>query len=177
MSTSWNSTFVNCPAEKLKLISEAASPLLPLVFKSRLSINAFTIVNRENTFSLECAGFRAGHLNIQQWPSEITEVIPKELLRIAVLSANFLLAQLASKIVGRALWVRYSDAVGESAAAIFEHGELTSFNLAVDEEGGQEFHRPFLEAISAEVPNIANIDDLFEKIYETSSVQEFTVGG
>jgi hypothetical protein len=173
MSTSWDSTFVWCNSERLSVIAEAASVLVPLVLRQRLSINAFSIAGKTNLYSLECSGFRRGSVELRNAPlgvlAESLGKVPEVLMQaMGSRSANLALACIASRVVSRATWLRYSDQSFCSAVASFAEGELVHSDWAIDSD---EFARPFLDAVRLELPNLRYVDDdLFRAVYSSEAI-------
>lgn len=181
MSTRWQSTIVHCGEDDLSSIAKAAVVLTALVFRGQLSINAFPLRAKRNVYSLECAGFRSGPVAMRDSSldglQEVMADLPGEMVRAAGSSADFALAWIASRVVGSATWLYYSDAVGESSVALFSKGSLIRSCWSTDSVGN-DFGRPFLLAIQAEIPALNCIDDeLFDAVYSNPDVLSLVIGG
>lgn len=173
MSTRWQSVLVSCTGDDLQRIAEAASILLPLVLRERLSINAFPIAGRSCNYSLECSGFRAGRMGLLSLPSgelgQTLQQLPSALTDITGWGADLALAWIASRIVGTATYILYSDGSGVSAVVGFSEGRITRADWAEDNITETDWQDLFLQAVQAELPEVQYVDDdMFQAVYENN---------
>ena len=178
MGSRWESVFVACENDRLADITETARELLPCVLRGQLSLKAFPV---GPNYSLECTGFRAGPVPLRGvLPDSLGTVlngVPAQILQCSGQHVELPLAILASRIVGRATWMFFSDTLGEAAGVSFEQGRMASSFHASDSQDSS-YEQTFLAAIAEFAPGIRHVDDeLFKAVYTSAQPVTMLVSG
>jgi hypothetical protein len=177
----WQSVLVTCARDDLDAVAAAATALVPRVFRERLTITAFSPASSPGLWSLECSGFREGSVALREpWDFSVPAASLPEGFEPRTDSADLALAQLASRIVGTATWVLYSDGAGMAATLTFEQGVPTVGGVCDDgEETSADDMQDFVMRVFRRyLPGSEYLDDdVTEAFYgEGNTMLKFPVG-